>query len=281
MSEKRSYDWWSDTPQDWRNDEREESLLDPKWNCSMTNANELSEEEEITETLQRTRKIIRGGRKNRDSSDSETRQASRVKWQLEPEQQGEADQRLLSFWQLIGRESNIPGNIDRELAANTEETNDSPGNGQSSTISKPTASAERKLSEVQVIEVELTTTEEIESEEEVCAIELPKTSSKSKLQKQQQEEALDNLSKLFDKSLLAELTTEDTWMDRLRLMIERGDKQMGPYTNPLWSQMAVQDDCVLVNNRLAVPVQLRQAVLKGIHRGHPGQEAMLGVSQYL
>ena len=30
MSEKinRSYDWWSDTPQDWRNDDREESILD-------------------------------------------------------------------------------------------------------------------------------------------------------------------------------------------------------------------------------------------------------------
>ena len=133
--------------------------------------------------------------------------------------------------------------------------------------------------------MDLTTTEDIESEEEVCAIEPPKTSSKSKLQKQQQEEALVNLSKLFDKSLLAELTTEDNWMDHLRRVIERGDKQgfelMGPYTNPLWSQMAVQDDCILVNNRLAVPVQLRQAVLKRIHRGHPGQEAMLGVSQYL
>ena len=36
-----------------------------------------------------------------------------------------------------------------------------------------------------------------------------------------------------------------------------------------------------MNNRLAVPLQLRQAVLKRIHQGHPGQEAMLGVSQYL
>ena len=74
-------------------------------------------------------------------------------------------------------------------------------------------------------------------------------------------------------------------MDRLRRVIERGDKQgfelMGPYTNPLWSQMAVQDDCILVNNRLAVPVQLRQAFLKRIHRGHPGQEGMLGAAQYL
>ena len=124
--------------------------------------------------------------------------------QLEPEQEREADQRLLSFWQLIRGEGNIPGNINRELVANTEKTKDSPGNSQSSTIIKPSASAERKLSEVQVIEVDLTTTEDIESEEEVCAIEPPKISSKSKLQRQQQEENLDNLSKLFDKSLLAE-----------------------------------------------------------------------------
>ena len=94
----RSYDTWSSSPQEWRNEEREESLMDPKWNRSLSNTNELSEEEEITETVQRTRKIIRGGRKNRDSSDSETQHASRVKWQLEPDQQREADQRLLSFW---------------------------------------------------------------------------------------------------------------------------------------------------------------------------------------
>ena len=79
-----------------------------------------------------------------------------------------------------------------------------------------------------------------------------------KLQKQQTEDTLDNLSKLFDKSLLAELTSEDTWMYRLRRVIERGVKQgfelMGSYTNPLWSQIAVQDDCILVNDRLVVPL---------------------------
>ena len=103
MAEKfnRSYDWWSDTPKNWRNDEREESILNPKWNRSLLNTNEFSEEEEVTETLQRTRKIIREGRKNRDSSDGETRIPSRVKWQLQPEQQKEADNRLLSFWQFI------------------------------------------------------------------------------------------------------------------------------------------------------------------------------------
>ena len=37
--------------------------MDPKWNRSLSNTNELSEEEEITETVQRTRKIIRGAGK--------------------------------------------------------------------------------------------------------------------------------------------------------------------------------------------------------------------------
>ena len=89
-------------------------------------------------------------------------------------------------------------------------------------------------------------------------------------------------AKLFDKSLLAELLTEDTWMDRLRKVVERNDRHgfelMGPYTNPLWHQLSVLEDCILVDNCPAVPEKLRQAVLRRIHRSHPGQEAVLDVS---
>ena len=156
---------------------------------------------------------------------------------FQPEQQKEADNRLLSFWQLIGGEANTPVNINRELLATSEETSNIPEETTQGPISlTPATSNERRLSEVQVIEVDLTTTEDIKSNQEVGTIEPPKKFSKQKLQKQQKEESLENLSKLFDKSLLAELTTEDTWMDRLRRVIERGDKQgfelMGPYTNP-------------------------------------------------
>ena len=94
-----------------------------------------------------------------------------------------------------------------------------------------------------------------------------------------------SLEKLFDKSLLAELVAGDTWMDRLSRVVERNDRHgfelMGPYTNPLWHQMSVVDDCLLVDNRLAVPEKLRQAVLRRLHQGHPGHEAMLEVSNYL
>ena len=151
MSENfnRSYDWWSDTPQEWRNDEKEECVLDPKRNRSLSNINELSEEEEVTETLQRTRKIIRGGRRNSDSSDSETRLQSKVKWQLQPKQQKEADSRLLSFWQLIGGESTTTKNIIRELVATSEETDKYPEETDQGPISiTPANPNEKKLSDV-------------------------------------------------------------------------------------------------------------------------------------
>ena len=74
-------------------------------------------------------------------------------------------------------------------------------------------------------------------------------------------------------------------MDSLRRVVERSDRHtfelMGPYTNPLWHQLSVVDDCIFVDERLAVPCQLRAAVLKWIHCGHPGQEATLNVSHYL
>ena len=80
------------------------------------------------------------------------------------------------------------------------------------------------------------TTDEMDDNQEVCAIEPPKRQKvEQKLQWQQTVDTLDKLSKLFDKSFLAELTSENTWMDRLRRAIERGTNKDSSYTNPLWS----------------------------------------------
>ena len=100
------------------------------------------------------------------------------------------------------------------------------------------------------------------------------------------EEGLGNLSKLFDKSLLAEIfNTEGTWMDMLRRVVERNHRHsfelLGTYTNPLGHQMSFVDDCILVDNRLAVPGQLRPAVLKQIQRSQPGQGVRLDNPIYL
>ena len=80
------------------------------------------------------------------------------------------------------------------------------------------------------------TTDEMDDNQEVCAIEPPKRQKEEqKLQRHQTVDTLDNLSKLFDKSFLAELTSENTWMDWLRRAIERGTNKDSSYTNPLWS----------------------------------------------
>ena len=138
-----------------------------------------------------------------------------------------------------------------------------------------------------VIEVDLTADTTSESPEVSSVASKARKSQQNEFRQAENREDnnLLNLSKLFDRNLLAELTTEDTWMDRLRRVIERKDRRsfelMGPYTNSLWHQMSVVDDCIVVDGRLVVPGQLRPAVLKRIHRGHPGQKAMLDVSKYL
>ena len=179
---------------------------------------------------------------------------------------------MLSIWDLVSKDQEMPGNI-KELEAITQIVTSSPRGS-------PTKS---------IIEVDLTA-EDDNLGPEVSEVQPSKRINKRQTQLESSVADMGDvesfsLSKLFDKTLLAELNSEDVWMDRLRRVIERKDRAgfelMGPYTNPLWIQLSVVDDCILVDNRIAVPAQLRQAVMKRIHRGHPGKEAMIDLSNYL
>ena len=139
----------------------EESILVPKWNRSLSITNELSQEVKSQKSYNEKEKKFAGPEKN--SSESETRIQSRGKWQLSPDQLKEADSKLISFWQLIRGESNTAKNFNRELVA-LEEIVPVP-------ISiSPAHPDERKMSDVQVIEVDLRSTEEMEDDQELCAI---------------------------------------------------------------------------------------------------------------
>ena len=48
-----------------------------------------------------------------------------------------------------------------------------------------------------------------------------------------------------------------------------------------WPKAAVVNNCVVIDNKLAIPEPLRQAVLTRLHQSHPGQEAMMAASEYL
>ena len=258
--------------------------------------------EEITETtFQRTRMIQRTPNKS-ESDNSDFEQIPQAHWNTLYRQIGTdtgnsgqststattAQPMLVSFWELIGSEKNEKPRP-MELEATSVMQSPKP--------SKQTQSGDE--TEIgQIFEVDLTMDSidepDYSSGTETCMVtpqQKTRNRHKSRKSSYQLSEQLKetnsplSLVKLFDKSLLAELVSEDTWMDRLRRVVERNDRHgfelMGPYTNPLWHQMSVVDDCLLVDNRLAVPEKLRQAVLRRLHQGHPGQEAMLEVSNYL
>ena len=42
-----------------------------------------------------------------------------------------------------------------------------------------------------------------------------------------------------------------------------------------WPKAAVVNNCVIIDNKLAIPEALRQAVLARLHRSDPGQEALM------
>ena len=187
----------------------------------------------------------------------------------------EEPQKLWSFWDLVGSErtDNIRPENMLQLEASSEWESHQ-GNSSSTTVPN-------------IIEVDLTADSTSESPEVSLVANKGQNSGQNELRQAENREDnnLLNLSKLIDRNFLAELTTEDTRMDRLGRVIEQKDRHsfelMGPCTKSLCYQMSVVEDCIVVDERLAVPGQLRPAVLKRIHRDHPGQEAMLDVSRYL
>ena len=90
---------------------------------------------------------------------------------------------------------------------------------------------------------------------------------------------------LFDVDLLAELTGEDPFLGPMRKAIVKKDVQsfnkLRAYIAQFWPKPAVANNCVLIDNNLAIPEQLKIAILARLHRSHAGQAAMMDASQYI
>ena len=90
---------------------------------------------------------------------------------------------------------------------------------------------------------------------------------------------------LFDADFLAELTEEDRFLGSMKRAIINKDvtsfNKLGDYMALFWPKAAVVNNCVIIDNKLAIPEASRQAVLARLHRSHPGQEAMMSASEYI
>ena len=81
------------------------------------------------------------------------------------------------------------------------------------------------------------------------------------------------LPSLFDVGLLAELTDEDEFLGPMKRAILDNDVQsfskQGVYISQFWPITSVVDNCILIDNKLAIPFKLRSAILARLHQSHP------------
>ena len=91
-----------------------------------------------------------------------------------------------------------------------------------------------------------------------------------------------NLNQLFTKSFLAVLTSKDAVLKEIRDCVIQDDearcKEVSPYVHSFWKDLHVKSGCLCVDQRVAIPNSIKEAVLESIHMTHPGSWGMISLS---
>ena len=87
------------------------------------------------------------------------------------------------------------------------------------------------------------------------------------------------VSKIFSKSLIASLTSKDAVLKEVRDCIltnnEARLKAINPYIHSYWRDLHVRSGCVCIDEKVAIPNELREALTDDIHASHPGTWGMI------
>ena len=93
-----------------------------------------------------------------------------------------------------------------------------------------------------------------------------------------------NFNQLFTKSFLAVLTSKDAVLKEIRDCVMQDDearcKEVSPYIHSFWKDLRVKSGCLCVDQRVAIPNSIKEAVLESIHMTHPASWGMISLSQY-
>ena len=90
------------------------------------------------------------------------------------------------------------------------------------------------------------------------------------------------LNKAFSRKLLAILTGKDAILKEVRDCVNRDDpdrlREISPYLFSCWRDLSVKHGGVCLDERIAIPKAIKDAVLEDIHSTHPGSFAMLSLA---
>ena len=93
-----------------------------------------------------------------------------------------------------------------------------------------------------------------------------------------------NLTQLFTKGFLAVLTSKDAVLKEVRDCVLQNNpqrcKEVNPYLFSYWRDLHVRSGCVCVDERVAIPHSIQDAVLETLHLTHPGRWGMITLGQY-
>ena len=82
------------------------------------------------------------------------------------------------------------------------------------------------------------------------------------------------VSEIFNKSLIAWLTSKDAVLKEVRDCIltnnESRLKALNPYIHSYWRDFHVRSGCVCIDGKVSIPNVLREALIDDIHASHPG-----------
>ena len=92
------------------------------------------------------------------------------------------------------------------------------------------------------------------------------------------------VGKMFSKGLIASLTSKDAALKEVRDCIIRGDeerlKPLNPYLHSYWRDLHVTGGCVCMDEKVANPNALKDALIDDLYASHPGSWGMVCMAQH-
>ena len=94
------------------------------------------------------------------------------------------------------------------------------------------------------------------------------------------------LQRVLGVRFIAAATKKDRNLRQLINFVKKRDWQAiknsyGPYWYNIKNRLHVREDCLLIDERIVIPTQLRQTVLDSLHLTHQGSAAMLYLCQHV
>ena len=92
------------------------------------------------------------------------------------------------------------------------------------------------------------------------------------------------VGKVFNKGLIASLTSKNAVLKEVRGCIIRSDEErlraLNQYLHSYWRDLHVSSGCVCMNEKVAIPNALKDALIEDLHASHPGSWGMVCIAHH-